>query len=64
MSVNFLRLLQKSPDRGDGWKYVSLSVFHLVEKFKYPELLEVDRHENGGGMVRLSERGKIVVEYV
>lgn len=60
---NFLALLLRSPDAGDGWREVSSWVWQVVEHFGRKELLEVEKREDGG-RIRLSERGKIVVDYI
>lgn len=60
----FLRLILRSKDIGDGWRNVSLHVWTLVADFKRKELIEAERFEAGAGKVRLSERGRIVVEYI
>ena len=62
-SMGFLRLLQRSPDCGAGWRTVSSVLWKLVEDFPEQELLEKEVAESGGGKVRLSPRGLIVVEY-
>jgi hypothetical protein len=58
---NFLRLVIRSPDRGDGWRSVSSHCWPLVEAFTAEELLEVDAE---GGRVRLTEKGMTVAEYL
>lgn len=62
--VSFIRLLQRSTDTGDGWRNVSTLLWRLVERFPHKELLETDLKIDGSGKVRLSERGRIVVEYL
>lgn len=59
--VNFLKLIIRSTDRGDGWRQVSTLLWRLVHEFKPKELIEIDYDKL---RVRLSERGKIVVEYL
>jgi len=56
----FLRLVTRSPDRGDGWRSVSSACWALVEQFGTPELLEVDKHNM---RVRLTEAGVAVVQF-
>ena len=51
----------RSPDKGDGWRKVSLTAYPLVERFPHQDLIERD-DENL--RVRLTEKGKTVVEYV
>lgn len=60
----FLRLLLRSPDRGDGWRLVSKMVWPLVQDFEHPELIEFIQDPDGTNRVRLTERGKIVADYV
>lgn len=62
-SRGFLKLLLRSPDIGEGWRKVSKTTRPLVEKFPEKELLEIQDHADGTARVRLSEKGRIVVEY-
>lgn len=58
----FLALLQRSHDLGFGWRQASELIWEkVVERFPHPELLEKDAQTR---MVRLSERGEIVMEYL
>ncbi len=61
---SFLRLILRSPDRGDGWRTVSSILWRLVEGFGPKELIEFEEAPEGGGKVRLSDAGKIVVRYL
>ena len=56
----FLKLLWRSPDRGDGWRSVSDTCWQLVEMFTTPELIEVDKENR---RVRLTNEGEAVVLY-
>lgn len=56
----FLQLLKRSPDRGDGWRSVSKTCWPLVEDFKTPELIEIDKENM---RVRLTEAGSNVVMF-
>ena len=58
---DFLRLLARSPDRGDGWRYISDACWLLVEQFEAKELLEID---NDFRRVRLTTKGQNVVKFV
>ncbi len=57
---DFLRLVGRSPDRGDGWRSVSEVCWQLVEKFGTPELIEVDAANK---RVRLTEEGEAVLMF-
>ena len=57
----FIRLLMRSPDNGEGWRKVSNMLWPLVERFDAQELIERD---DGMHMVRLSEKGQTVSEYL
>jgi len=57
---NFLSLLLRSPDKGDGWRSVSNMLWPLVDGFGQKELIET----RDNAFVRLSEKGKIVMEYI
>jgi hypothetical protein len=61
---SFLRLLMRSPDRGDGWREVSRTCRPLVDSFAHQELIEKKTNEDGSGMVRLSDRGSVLVDYL
>jgi hypothetical protein len=61
--LGFLRLILRSPDRGDGWRSVSSVVWPLVESFTQPDLIEIEPSADGG-RVRLSPRGAIVIDYI
>lgn len=56
----FLKLLLRSPDVGDGWRNVSSAVWPLVAAFKHPELIRM----RNGNQVKLSGRGLIIVDYI
>lgn len=60
-NINMLQLLRRSPDRGDGWRSVSDLLWpHTIEHLP-PELIEKDEERK---RVRLSERGKIIMDYI
>ena len=63
-NIRFLQLMLRSPDVGEGWRNVSSVLWQLVDKFDRPELVEKERHEDGSGRVRLTERGKVLVDYI
>jgi len=56
----FLKLLLRSPDIGEGWRNVSQTVWPLVDAFQHKDLIET----KDGNKVRLSERGLVLVDYV
>jgi len=60
---SFLQLVLRSPDTGDGWRNVSSALWPLVKGFSLPELIETEG-DASGGRLRLSERGKIVCDYL
>lgn len=55
-----LKLIARSPDRGDGWRSVSEVCWTLLERFGTPDLIELDRP---GNRVRLTDEGEAVVMY-
>ena len=60
--ISFLRLIERSDDIGDGWRQCSPILWnHFIQGFHHTELIELKENEK---QVRLSERGKIVVEYL
>lgn len=58
---DFIKLVLRSPDKGGGWRSVSKAVWGLVEPLNGSELFEVDAENQ---RVRLSEKGKVVAEYL
>ena len=66
VNVVFLKLLMRGKDIGDGWRNVSetLTPYALGEVKKSPELFEVEQPEGEKLRIRLTERGKILSEYV
>lgn len=61
---SFLRLLMRSPDKGEGWRAVSETCRPLIDSFAHQELLEKKTNEDGFLMVRLSDRGAVLVDYL
>lgn len=63
---NFLRLIQRSPDIGEGWRNVSPKLWQLVEMHQktIPTLFEAELEPTGGGRVRLTEEAQIVMKYL
>jgi hypothetical protein len=53
----FLKLLGRSPDVGDGWRMVSVALFALCEEVagELPELVEFEKENS---RMRLTEKGK------
>jgi hypothetical protein len=62
--ISFLALMRRSPDMGYGWRRVSSLLWRLVEEFEHRELIETEQCTDGSGLVRLSDRGRIVEEYL
>lgn len=58
---DFIRLILRSPDRGEGWRSVSKVCWPLVTGFSKPELIDVDQM---GSCVRLTPEGEIVATYL
>jgi len=58
--ADFLRLVNRSPDRGDGWRSVSKTCWPLVTAFTTPELIEIDEPNM---LVRLTDEGQAVVDF-
>lgn len=61
---DLLRLVERSPDAGDGWRTVSPLLWSAVHKNSRPELLELEPHSGGGGRVRFTPRAKIALDYI
>lgn len=58
--ADFLKLIQRSPDRCEGWRSVSKSCWTLVKQFTTPQLIEVDEKNM---LVRLTPAGQAVVDF-
>lgn len=69
---SFIHLILRSKDDGDDWRVVSDKVWPLAEMFysRHTELLEVEVYTMSPrpplmyGRIRLTEKGKIVAEYL
>lgn len=63
--TNFIQLILRSPDRGDGWRHVSGFLTPMAEKqaTENPELFET-RQDGAAFMLRLSDRGLILADYI
>lgn len=60
-SKNFIRLILRSPDIGDGWRQVSSAVWPLVTKAENRELLDINEETL---RVRLNDEGRVVARYI
>lgn len=58
---SFLKLVERSPDRGEGWRQCTEATWPLVEKFSRTELVERDEEKR---KIRLTARGRDVLEYL
>lgn len=65
LHIDLIRLVMRSPDVGEGWRSVSTTLRKCVEETtaKRPEIYET-KVENDTFMVRLSERGQVLADYV
>ena len=63
--IDFIRLVRRSPDAGDGWRAVSdtLRKFTLHTVDEQPDIYET-KEDKGRLFIRLSERGSIFGDYV
>ena len=62
--LDFMKLIMRSPDVGDGWRTITKNLWACIELHSRPELVESVQDETGGGRLRLTERGRIVFEYL
>ncbi len=58
--IEFLKLILRSEDQGEGWRNVSQILWPLVTAFPYPELIRM----RNGNQVKLSKRGLIIMDYI
>lgn len=63
---NFLKLIQRSPDIGEGWRNVSPKLWQLVEMHQktIPTLFEAELEPTGGGRVRLTDEAVTVLKWL
>lgn len=61
MERDFLALVQRSPDIGDGWRQSGKMLWPTISGFSRPELIEIDEDKL---RVRLSEAGRTVARYL
>lgn len=63
--VRLLRLIERSPDAGEGWRSVSPVLWPHIHLANLPsELVETEDRHDGGGRIRLTEKGDAVMRYV
>ena len=57
--MHFIRLILRSPDKGDGWRSVSSTLREFAETMvsEQPELYET-MHDGDTLMLRLTDKGK------
>lgn len=65
LHIDFIRLVMRSPDVGEGWRTVSKTLRKWAEDTvaKRPEIYEI-KADGNTLMLRLSERGKVLADYV
>ena len=63
--ISFIRLIQRSPNSGDGWRIVSKALEIFAERMvaEHPELYEVALVGNQLAL-KLSERGEVLSNYI
>jgi hypothetical protein len=61
---DFLRLIMRSPDEGDGWRRVSRMLGPIVSKWTIPDLCEWEPNADGSGRIRFTDKGETVMEYL
>ena len=63
--TNFIKLLRRSKDVGDGWRKVSKKLEGFVTRCvsERPELFET-KQSDGQLLIRFSERGALLSDYV
>lgn len=57
---DFMQLISRTRDCGDGWRNVSTMCWQLVERFTTPELLEIGQENR---RVRFTQEGLAVLKY-
>lgn len=60
-----IRLIERSPDIGEGWRSVSPMLMRgLIEPFEDQTLIEWEKDGAEGGRVRLTDKGRDVLPYL
>lgn len=61
--IELLRLIDRSPDAGDGWRAVSITLWPYINEQcgKFPSLVEVK--DGKPGRVRLRDEGAALVRW-
>lgn len=62
---DFLRLVLRSPDQGEGWRRVSKTLTPITQDMiaTNPELFESETRDEHF-FIRLSDRGSVLVDYL
>ncbi|OAN76672.1 hypothetical protein A8B82_14835 [Sulfitobacter sp. EhC04] len=58
--IILLKLIERSPDIGDGWRQVSGSLWPLIAKQSHPDLTELDAANK---RIRFTPEGQTVMRY-
>lgn len=62
--VAILRLFLRSTNEGDGWGHVSPAIMRqIIPRLSQPDLIEVERNEDGSGRARLTARAVTLTEF-
>ena len=56
-----LRLIERSPDAGDGWRHVSDGLWRHVEEQRHKKLTEIDKNLK---RIRFTPDGLVVMKYL
>lgn len=60
--IQTMKLINRSPDRGEGWRSVTKVCWPLLKNVP-TELIEREQAEDGSGRVRFTEKGQVIVEF-
>ena len=60
-SIDFIKLIQRAPDIGEGWRQSDPLIYRFVREFPNQELLERDDERL---RVRLSSDGLVLARYL
>lgn len=58
-----LQLVKRSPEDVEGWRKVSVPVWPLVANLP-SDLVELEPSSDGGGRLRPTDRGQVVLDYL
>lgn len=63
-TIAFIKLFLRSKDIGEGWRHVSKMITPNLKTYAPTDLFDVSYNGDGTARIRLTERGKVIADYV